>query len=186
MHNAISKQCNPLKRMQSATVPISRKEEHDHLNNSLLFLTTARVHKIEEEHIVDSYVRYAMSVILDMDPLEIFGEWMRSYYALEGDYSNLWKYDRPIREKPFNTDIYRTLQHIREVFHPHIPIPSLGWKEPDQVPFIPMCRHQGHPHVASDILQGGGEGCSQRSWLHPSWITQACKACTVQALLRHE
>nr|UYL95496.1 MAG: RNA-dependent RNA polymerase [Lhasa Parti tick virus 1] len=106
--------------------------------NSLTYLTTVRPHPLHKDpRIVDPYVYTALKDLIGRDPIEAFGRYTRSFYTLEGHYSNLWKYDKVITPKPEDPLLDQAIEVTRRAFDIPPGVFSYGFNEFDKVPYIP-------------------------------------------------
>lgn len=107
-------------------------------NNSLIFLTTVRPFSRPTcDRLIDPFVYSSLSDILGIDVIEEFGAYTRSFYTLEGHYSNLWKYDRPILPAPTDPLYKAAINRSYYAFKLDYPVKAISFYNLDDVPFIP-------------------------------------------------
>jgi len=77
---------------------VVRSSEMDRpTKNSLIYLKRVAPHMIRKDpRLKDAFVHECLSELMESNVIEEFGEYTRSFYTLEGHYSNLWMYDIPI------------------------------------------------------------------------------------------
>lgn len=115
-----------------------RNEMDRPTSNSLVYLTKVRPQKFDHyDHLVDPYIHNILANTIGIDTIKEFGHYTRSFYTLEGHYSNLWKYDRPILPAPTHHLLYQAISHSTQCFKLDYPVTSISWNNLKEVPFIP-------------------------------------------------
>lgn len=90
-----------------------------------------------EGGLIDQFAYECLTDLIGEDKITEYHGYSRSYYTLEGHYSNLWNFDQKILPKPIDTDLNEAIQYVREVFRLEKPITSIPWHRLDLVPFVP-------------------------------------------------
>lgn len=118
---------------------IMKRQEVDRpSSHSLRYLTTVRPHHINREPwLVDPFVKSTLEQFFGLDVVQEFGRYTRSFYTLEGHYSNLWKYDRPILPKPTDPVLDHAIWCTAQDFRLNQPVTAIDWWSLKDVPFIP-------------------------------------------------
>ncbi|KAK4887477.1 hypothetical protein RN001_003748 [Aquatica leii] len=106
-------------------------------HNSLQYLTRVKPHHIQREPwLVDQYAFDALLDLLQSDVVDEFGAYTRSFYTLEGHYSNLWNYDQKIVPKPDDPVLKEAIRLASRAFRLPYPVTSINWTALKTVPFI--------------------------------------------------
>lgn len=108
-------------------------------NKGLVYLTKVQSHPITRpDQSIDPFVYKELQSVFDIDPLAVWANKTRSFYTLEGHYSNLWLYDQnPQHKIPDLPHIHEAISITREAFRLPTPVTSHSWNDLSSVPFIP-------------------------------------------------
>lgn len=116
---------------------VKRNEMDRPTNYTLEFVQRVKPHHITRDPwLVDPYVKESLEELIGRSAVEEFGSYTRSFYTLEGHYSNLWKYDQPITP-PINDPIFDlAVQKARESLRLPVPVSTYNWERLKDVPYI--------------------------------------------------
>lgn len=120
-------------------IRILKRQEMDRpTHNSLKYLTKVQPHHLQRENfLVDPYVYETLQEFLDVDSIDEFDRYTRSFYSLEGHYENLWNYDRVIEPKPDDPLLEQAIQITNDAFKLKRPVETINWHQLKAVPYIP-------------------------------------------------
>ncbi|PHT96187.1 hypothetical protein BC332_34887 [Capsicum chinense] len=144
---------------------------HRPTKNTLLYLTKVRGHEIRRgPQTVDPYVLRALRDFLTEPELAEFFQYTRSFYTIEGHYSNLWHYDKEITPRPTHPAYQAAVEHVRGVLRLPQPAQSSRWDELSKVPFIPSSG-SGYGYRGKKGAPGNHETAVSRAvWHLNTWL----------------
>ncbi len=106
--------------------------------NTLTFLTKVKPHLIVKDDVyVDTFNRQMIVELYGSDIVKEYEGTTRSFYSLEGHYSNLWKYDLPIIAEPSDLILDEAIELTKKAFTFPTPIFPIAWDALNTVPYIP-------------------------------------------------
>lgn len=107
-------------------------------NNTLRYLTKVAPHRIvKDPWLVDDFIRKSLEELMGTNSVDEFGQYTRSFYTLEGHYSNLWKYDINIVARPIDPVIQQAIEATAIAFRLPTKARAISWWDLKSVPFIP-------------------------------------------------
>ncbi len=85
--------------------------------NSLTYLTKVKPHHIVKEDVyIDHFNRQMLIELYGIDLVKMYEGTTRSFYTLEGHYTNLWKYDLPIITMPSDPILDQAIELTQKAF----------------------------------------------------------------------